>query len=369
MKRLFFQPVVLLAAALCLAVSCAEPTVQLSAERAVLDAGETLQLTATAPGEVVWSSSDEKVASVHGGTVEGRSAGSAVITARAGRASASCTVEVKADCPIEGAALVWNDEFFGAALDETKWDYQLGVRDDYHGITGPRHWGNNELQYYTKEAVRLSEGELVITARREEAEDCSFTSARIITRDRYSFTYGYAEARIKLPAERGMWPAFWMLPQPDGPQSTGNVYGGWASSGEIDILEAKGREPFTANGTLHFGRGGSSTYRTGSTKLNTSIAEWHTYGVEWREDHIAWYADGAEYFRVDRADWWTEAVAKDENPAAPFDRPFYLLLNLAVGGNYDGGVRPEESFSSAEMAVDYVRVYEFFRSEQADNIE
>ena len=191
-----------------------------------------------------------------------------------------------------------------------------------------------------------------------------YTSARIHTRDRGHWTYGFFEARMKTPTGRGMWPAFWMLPQPESPQNTGNKYGGWAASGEIDIMEAKGRLENRVDTTLHFGNWGMSTYKTSTTRMKTSTEEWHIYALEWTELYMAWYVDGLEVFRVTSREWWSQAVGGNAaesnavNQAAPFDVDFYILINLAVGGNYDGGNAPDESFTSAAMYVDYVRVYQ-----------
>lgn len=328
---------------------------------AQMELGETRTLSVTSAAPPVFTSSDEEVASVdENGTVCARSAGTAVITASADGESESCTVTVTAAPVGEGLgmlSLVWNDEFFDSSPDGSKWDFQLGTSDEYHGkSSGPRYWGNNEQQYYTREAVRTEGGYLHITARREERGDRNFTSGRILTRDKFCFTYGYVEAKMSLPAEQGMWPAFWMLPQPSG-DTTDNVYGGWAANGEIDIMEAKGRLSDRVAGTLHFGNRGSSTYLTRETPVFPDIGYEHVYGLEWRKEYIAWRVDGEEFFRVGSDDWWTASAKKEENAAAPFDQPFYLLFNLAVGGNFDGGILPAPSFTSAEMKIDYVRVY------------
>lgn len=361
MKRKTILPLIAVLFA-CTACAPADGGLHLS-EELTLPLGETRSLGATASGGVTYSSSDETIVHVDGaGRVTGLFTGTATVTAAFGRVRESCKVTVTAEAAgMSGLTLVWNDEFdglrTGGVLDPEKWGYQLGIRDDYHGTAGPEHWGNNERQYYTEEAVSLGGGVLTVTARREEREDCGYSSGRILTRDKFSFTYGYAEAKIALPAVTGLWPAFWMLPQPDSFSSTANRYGGWAANGEIDILEARGREPYKAVSTLHFGDEGRSTYLTQETTLPASTEEWHTYGLEWRAEYIAWRIDGEEVFRVAQADWRTSAVSKEENPVAPFDSPFYLLFNLAVGGNFDGGREPDPSFGAAEMKADYVRVY------------
>lgn len=361
------------------------PTLDISQTQATVKVGESIQLSAySSDGEaIIWTSANKNIATVSDGLVLGIEAGEVVITASTKTALATCVVRVEGsaipdDDPdkdddlgkddetgkdddtdigtdiLEGLTLVWHDEFDGTELDLTKWGYQIGVRDEYHGKLGNTwYWGNNELQYYTKDAVSVGDGVLTITARREECEGMEYTSARILTRDLASFTYGYFEARIKLPTVRGMWPAFWMMPQPSDPSSTRNEYGGWSASGEIDIMEARGRIPNEIGNALHYG-GNPHVYSADPQRLDTPISEWHVYAVDWREDSITWYVDGVEAFKVTGSQWWTSASDDD---SAPFDKPFYLLLNLAVGGNYDGGIEPPEDFESASMIVDYVRVY------------
>ncbi len=311
-----------------------------------------------------WASSDEAVATLSSdGELSAVGAGKATVSATYKTFSVSYDLTVL-DLEGEGTErqLIWSDEFDGDTLDETKWEYQRGVQDVYEndGKTsyGPLFWGNNELQYYTKDAVSLAEGVMRITAARADGlpEGRQFTSARIATRDRGFWTYGYFEARMKLPEGAGMWPAFWMLPQPEKGMGTNNRYGGWAANGEIDIIEGRGRLPYEVGHTVHYG-GDPSTYLTRPTKLKTSFAEWHTYGLEWRSDHLAWFVDGVEMYRVNNTAWRTDSPLGQNNPTAPFDVPFYIVIDLAVGGNYDGGVRPDASFVSAEMQVDYVRVY------------
>lgn len=257
----------------------------------------------------------------------------------------------------DGRQLVWYDEFDGNALDASKWGFQTGLHDTYGDSVGPQNWGNQELQTYTDgDNLDILDGQLNITARREDRDGMQFTSSRIATRDCYSFTYGYIEARIKAPAVRGMWPAFWLLPQPDDTSSSDNVYDGWPANGEIDIMEAKGRLEKVVDCTIHFGSDlAHYDYEGNSTTLDSVISEWHTYALDWTEQRLVWKIDGAEVLRVESSHWWTSA---SESPSAPFDRPFYILINLAVGGRYDGNVKPYPDFTSATMSVDYVRVYQ-----------
>lgn len=259
--------------------------------------------------------------------------------------------------PKDRLSLAWNDEFDGTALDTSKWNYQTGVYDEYKGNkTGEMFWGNNEQQYYTKDAATVHDGMLEITAKREAMpEGRGFSSARILTRDKASWTFGYFEAKIKMPAINGMWPAFWMLPQPTGSYAE-NEYGGWAASGELDIMEARGRLDMESITTLHYGGSWpNNTYKSETTALTSPISAWHTYAVDWTADYITWYIDDVAVFTMMNSEWWSSA---SENPSAPFDKPFYILLNLAVGGNFDSGTMPPDSFTSASMCVDYVRVYQ-----------
>ncbi|OOB78709.1 MAG: hypothetical protein BEN18_06555 [Epulopiscium sp. Nuni2H_MBin001] len=254
--------------------------------------------------------------------------------------------------------LVWEDEF--NSIDETKWQFQIGTSAD----GGPEYWGNNEQQYYTKENSTISaDGELVISALSENMGDRTYTSSRLWTNpavaegefEGFSATYGKFEARISLPAGDGLWPAFWLLPV-DSP------YGGWAAGGEIDIMEARGRVPGEVDGTIHYGgpwpnnvySGGSYHFEDG-----TDITDYHTYAVEWLPGEINWYVDDVLYHTENN--WYS----KDPNESfeyafpAPFDQEFYIILNLAVGGTYDGNLTPGTlNAGDAEMKVDYVRVYE-----------
>ena len=241
-------------------------------------------------------------------------------------------------------SLVWSDEFDGNKLDTSKWAYE----------TGSGH--NNEKQYYTKDNLTVSDGTLKITAKKESVGGYNYTSGRIetITGDGqklFATKYGKIEARIKLPAGTGLWPAFWMMP-------ADSEYGTWPLSGEIDIMEARGRVLNEVNGTIHFGetrpfnRSIGGTYQLPS---NTDITDYHVYGIEWKENVIIWYVDGVEFFRT--SNWYTMNDGNVAEYPAPFNKEFYLILNLAVGGDYDGGKLPSSSDLPGTMEVDYVRVY------------
>jgi beta-glucanase (GH16 family) len=267
--------------------------------------------------------------------------------------------------------LVWSDEFDGKEIDKTKWDFDLGNGFyNYDSNTWISGRGNDELQYYTREAdnVFVKDGMLHIRAVKESLHGCGFSSARLKSRKRdgsplFNQKYGKFEFRAKLPTGKGIWPALWMMPQED-------KYGGWAASGEIDIMEARGQEPNKVLGTLHFGGGWpENTHISKDFVLprDGTIADFHVYALEWEPGEMRWYVDGRLY--ATQSFWWSsgkrdagKAVKPtkeaDLNPwPAPFDQPFYLIMNLAVGGKFLGNPDKTTVFP-AEMVVDYVRVYE-----------
>ena len=261
--------------------------------------------------------------------------------------------------PVDPWTLVWSDEFdkTGTNLDTNgvdlnKWGYQNGTGAQY-GLDG---WGNNEQQYYTSDNIEVISGNLVITPEIGTIEGKPYSSGRLWTSPTFTKTYGKFEARMKLPVGQGFWPAFWMMPKAD-------IYGGWAASGELDIMEARGAEPTKVGGTLHYGGTWPSNKYTGKdynfTGDNT-INEFHTYSVEWEPGEIRWYVDGVLY--QTQNNWSSLGSNGEEKYAfpAPFDQEYYIILNLAIGGNYVGNVVPGESdfASNPKMEVDYVRVYE-----------
>ncbi len=245
-------------------------------------------------------------------------------------------------------SLVWADEFNGTTLDTGSWTVDTGT-----GCPNLCGWGNSELEYYLTRNVSVSGGNLVLTAKAESYGGASFTSGKIHTRGKRTVLYGRVEMRARLPVGGGMWPAFWMMPESD-------VYGGWAASGEIDIMEAANAMT-SVGGTIHFGgQWPNNTYSTGSHSLGGgSFADgFHVYAVEWDPDEIRWYVDGTLYFSRTSSQWYSDGAPGDAR--APFDQPFYILLNLAVGGNYTGCTDPGcvgASFPQ-QYLVDYVRVYE-----------
>ena len=243
-----------------------------------------------------------------------------------------------------GMTLVWSDEFDAAQLDPELWFFESGDGSQY-GLNG---WGNNELQWYEPDSAQLNGGLLVITARNESSNGRDYTSARINTRDRFAFRYGRIEARIRLPGGQGLWPAFWLLPQDD-------AYGTWAASGEIDIMEAVNLGVSGSNdvhGTLHYGGEWPNNRFSGDTYTVASSAtdEFHDYVIEWDAGQIRWYVDGVMYAMQNS---WSSSGGSFP---APFDQQFYILLNVAVGGDFPGAPNASTEFP-VTMEVDYVRVY------------
>lgn len=240
--------------------------------------------------------------------------------------------------PERSWVLVWSDDFDGKAgisPDSTKWTYDIGNSG----------WGNSELQYYTKRPsnVQLSgDGNLIITAIKESFSGASYTSARIKTKGLFSQTYGRFEARIKTPTGPGIWPAFWLLGD-----NIDQV--NWPMCGEIDIMEQRGQQPAITYGSIHgpgnFGANAiTKGYGLTSGRFDT---DFHLYAVEWGEDYIDFYIDTYLYQRI-----------KPENIIGKwvFNTPFFMILNVAVGGNYVGYPTSGTPFPQS-MYIDYVKVY------------
>jgi beta-glucanase (GH16 family) len=233
--------------------------------------------------------------------------------------------------------LVWQDEFNGSGLpDATRWGYEVGyVR-------------NNELQYYTQnrlENARQENGQLILEARRDGWNGHDITSASIITKGKKSFLYGRIEVRAKLPTGKGTWPAFWML-------GTNIDQVGWPACGEIDIMEYVGYQPTSIFGTVHtpfYYHGSPAGPRGGSTQASSPWLDYHLYAIEWFPDRIDFFVDSVKYFT-----FFNEGTSTKW----PFDKPHYLLLNLAIGGSWGGSQGVDMSLFPHRVYVDYVRVYE-----------
>lgn len=234
--------------------------------------------------------------------------------------------------------LVWQDEFEGPAgqlPDSSKWTYDIGT-----------DWGNNQLEYDTDRASNVSldgDGNLAIVARQESYEGSAYTSARILTRGKFTTAYGKIEARIQLPWGQGIWPAFWML---------GDDFEtvGWPACGEIDIMEYRGQDVTKVLGTVHGpGYSGSNgvgaEYELAQDRFDTGF---HTFTLEWGIDYMKWYVDGVLFL----------SLIPDSLPGDwVFDHPFYIILNVAVGGNFVGSPNQYTVFPQT-MLIDYVRVFQ-----------
>lgn len=244
--------------------------------------------------------------------------------------------------------LVWEDNFeVDGAPDSSRWRFDIGDGTE-QGIPG---WGNNELQYYTDrpENVTVQNGFLLISAKQEDFNGFSFTSARLTTQGLFEQAYGRFEARIRVPFGKGYWPAFWL----SGNNCADNP---WPACGEIDIMENVGDEPTIAFGSVHgpgFFGGDSigKDYELTNDRFDTGF---HIFGIEWAPDYINYYVDGDLYQQITPEDIDEETDGQGE---WVFDRPFYIILNVAIGGNLPGPPNNETVFPQT-MLVDYVRVYQ-----------
>ena len=242
--------------------------------------------------------------------------------------------------------LVWEDDFSkDTSIDTSKWNFTIGAGG----------YGNNELQYYTDrpDNARIENGKLVIEARKENYKGSPYTSAKLSTQGKFSFTYGKVEVKARLPEGKGVWPAIWMMPEDM------SLYGGWPSCGEIDIMELLGHEPNKVYGTIHYGN--PHTYHGGNYTLPDGKKfsdDFHVFALEWEPGEIRWYVDDVLYYKT--SDWFSRSMneAFDYTYPAPFDRDFYLILNVAVGGNWPGYPPDDANYFPQRMEVEYVKVYQ-----------
>lgn len=233
----------------------------------------------------------------------------------------------------EGKKLMWADEFNQPSLNLDHWSIKLG--DGCPNLCG---WGNNERQIYTDTNHLMRNGNLVIQA---QLQDGQYTSTRITTKDKVAYTYGYFEVRAKLPTGQGVWPAFWML-------GSNITKVGWPLCGEIDILEYVGKEPGEIFTSLHTQASHGNTINSKKTKLPKIEEGFHVYGADWNKDHIEFFVDGKSVYTF---------IPKNKSQEEwPFDQSFYLLLNMAIGGNF-GGPEVDDSIFPQEFIIDYVRIY------------
>lgn len=240
--------------------------------------------------------------------------------------------------------LIWSDEFeYTGAPDPDKWGYDIGGGG----------WGNDELQYYTNrpENIRVEDGKLTITALLEDYNSNEYTSARITSRGKGDWLYCRVEVSAKLPAGKGTWPAIWMLP-------TDREYGGWPSSGEIDIMEHVGYDMGTVYGTIHTEAYNSTlnNARGDDIYISDVNTSYHVYVIEWSPDTIHFYADNIRYYSYPNYGTGYERW--------PFDKRFHLLMNLAIGGEWGGQEGVDNSIFPQTLEIDYVRIYQRFQQQE-----
>lgn len=245
---------------------------------------------------------------------------------------------------IAGYTLLWNDEFDGTELDESIWNYEPHEPG----------WTNQELQEYTTSTdnVFLRDGNLVIKAIKTQKDGADYyTSGKVTAQNKKDFMYGKVVARAKVPEGQGLWPAIWMMPKDEG------YYGQWPKCGEIDIMEVLGSRVNTAYGTVHYGEPHAEQQGTFVLEQGSFADDFHEYSVEWEPGEMRFYIDGEHYHTVN--DWFTAVDGEDEKPyPAPFNQPFFVQMNLAVGGTWPGNPDETTDFSKAEFEIDYVRVYQ-----------
>jgi len=253
--------------------------------------------------------------------------------------------------------IVWSDEFNGTSVDTSKWAFDIGNGFESGGYWVPG-WGNNELEYYTSRTnnVYVAGGFLHIRAQEESYGGQNYTSARLKTLGLFYKMYGRFEWRVKLPTGTGLWPALWMLPE-------NSPYGGWPNSGEIDVMENNGDHPNYEGATVHYGgAGGNDVYSYANYYFSSpdSVTNWHTYDLAWNTNSMQFFVDG-NLFET-QTNWYANVgTSNSKYPyPAPFNTPFYILMNLAIGGTFVGNPSTNEINPSlpAEVLVDYVRVYD-----------
>ena len=311
---------------------------------------------------VKWSSSDKKIAKVSGGKITGLSEGETTINAKIKGYKKTWTKKVKVtvkkssttEDTHKGYTLKWEDQFNGDSLDRDSWNVELHEPG----------WVNNELQEYvdSPENIYVKDGNLVLKPVKTTGSDgkVSYTSGRVNTQNKHNFKYGLFEARAKVPAGQGFLPAFWMMPANE------NLYGQWPRCGEIDIMEVLGNDTKTSYGTIHYGNPHSESQGKHILENGNFSDEYHTFSVEWEPGKISWYVDGTLIHTEN--DWYSVTEGQGEvTYPAPFDQPFYIILNLAVGGNWPGNPDETTDIDNAAFMIDYVKVYQ--KDSYDENVE
>src|SRR5690554_61500 len=240
--------------------------------------------------------------------------------------------------------IYWCDEFdYEGTPDNTKWKYDLGAGG----------WGNQELQHYTEleRNAYVSDGYLTIAAHKEDYYGSDYTSARLVSIEKGSFLYDRVEIKARLPKGLGTWPALWMLP-------TEYTYGEWPNSGEIDIMEHVGYDEGTIHGTVHTARFNHmlGTQIGNSIRVSDATSEYHVYRVDWEPRKLIFYVDDVEYFTYDLDN--INNIGNEIYDEWPFDKPFHIIMNIAIGGTWGGARGVDPNLDYADMSIDYVRVYQ-----------
>jgi beta-glucanase (GH16 family) len=243
--------------------------------------------------------------------------------------------------------IIWSDEFNGSSISPANWTFDIG--------NGSGGWGNNEQEYYTSlpQNAYVSDGLLHIVGLNQSYNGYNYTSARMKSEGLFTALYGRFAFRVKLPTGQGLWPAIWMMPED-------SIYGPWAASGEIDVMENMGSNPTNVFGTLHFGGPYPANSQSHGPSYNfvpgTSVTNFNVYLLEWTTNAITWYLNGQLY--ETQTNWWSSSTTNTRIQnlyPAPFNEPFYLIMNLAIGGTLGGAI--DASIFPSDMQVDYVRLY------------
>ena len=245
----------------------------------------------------------------------------------------------------DGYTLQWEDDFSGPELNREDWNVELHEPG----------WVNHELQAYidSPQTIYIQNSSLVLKPVEKKNPDgtVSYISGRVNTQHKHDFLYGIFEARIKVPAGRGFLPAFWMMPTEE------ERYGQWPRCGEIDIMEVLGHDTTKTYGTIHYGNPHQQSQGHFALPSGGFAEEYHNYAVQWEPGKIKWYLDGELFFT--ETEWYSFTDGKGKVPyPAPFDQPFYIILNLAVGGDWPGSPDVTTDMDRAALWVDWVRVYQ-----------